>query len=115
MKMKFSILQKIPETTKQCDVIYDLSADKAIHMMCNDIRRADYFISTLMKPLTNIENIRYRQDILKDFIGIEKLFDDMKLIFSRYDKIKNDWRELRSGIYPAGGTDRKSTRLNSSH
>ena len=104
MKMKFSILQKIPETTKQCDVIYDLSADKAIHMMCNDIRRADYFISTLMKPLTNIENIRYRQDILKDFIGIEKLFDDMKLIFSRYDKIKNDWRELRSGIYPAGGT-----------
>lgn len=104
MKMKFSLLHKIPETSKHCDVIYDLSADKAIHTIYKDIRRADYFISVLMKPLTNIENIKYRQDILKDFIGISKLFDDMKLIFNRYDKIKSDWRELRSGVYPAGST-----------
>ena len=104
MKMKFSLLHKIPEKPINCDVLYDLSADKAVHMMSGDIRRADYFVSVLMKPLTNIENIRYRQDILKDFIGIEKLFDDMKVIFNRYDKIKNDWRELRSGIYPSGGT-----------
>ena len=102
--MKFSLLHKTPEKPINCDVLYDLSADKAVHMMSGDIRRADYFISVLMKPLTNIGNIRYRQDILKDFIGIEKLFDDMKVIFNRYDKIKNDWRELRSGIYPAGGT-----------
>lgn len=104
MKMKFSLLHKIPETSKQSDIIYDLSADKIVHMIYNDIRRADYFISILMKPLRIPENIIYRQDILKDFVSIDKLFDDMKVIFNRYDKIKSDWRELRSGIYPAGGT-----------
>ncbi|MCL2518204.1 MAG: hypothetical protein FWF15_06530 [Oscillospiraceae bacterium] len=109
--MKFSLLYKIPETPNLCDVVYDLSVDKAVRLIYTDARRADYFLSVLMKPLLTTENVYYRQEILKDFLNIPKLFSDVKLIFNRYDKMKNDWRELRSGVYPtASGVNQRALR-----
>ena len=102
--IKFSLLQKNPEQMKQCGVIYDLSADKLVRVICPDVRKADYFLSELSKPLTTAENIIYRQEILNDFAAIPKLFDEMKLVFHRYDNVKRDWRELRTRAYPSGDT-----------
>lgn len=108
--MKFSLLYKnIPEEEYRpygeesalSDVVYDLSIDKTVNRLFADSRRTDYFLSVVRRPLTDVEEIRYRQHIFADFLAFPELFDQLKLIFTRYDKIKSDWVELRSGVYPA--------------
>jgi len=105
--MKFSLLYRDTESygTAACDasVLYDLSIDRMVRMISTDARRSDYFLGVISKPLTDPEDIRYRQQILDDFKNIPKLYDDVKLIFNRYDKVKMDWQELRSAAYPASG------------
>ena len=105
--MKFSLLYRDTENIKTAEmdgsVLYDLSVDRMIRMISTDARRSDYFLSILGKPLTDPEDIRYRQEILEDLMNIPKLYDDVKLIFNRYDKVKLDWQELRSAAYPASG------------
>jgi len=105
--MKYSLLYKnIPsdvyENSNPFDVIYDLSIDRTVSMMTNDMRRVDFFLSVLRRPLTDVSDVIYRQQLFSDFIASRELFDALKLIFTRYDKIKSDWVELRSGIFPAG-------------
>lgn len=106
--MKFSLLYKNPpqetfeENKNPFDVVYDLSIDKAVSQICRDSRRVEYFLSVMKKPLEDRNEIIYRQHLLADFIEFPELFDEFKVIFSRYDKIKSDWIELRSGIFPSG-------------
>ena len=108
--MKFSLLFCSPtgeelfdfNESAKSDVIYDLSVDRAIHSVCDDSRRADYFLNVLRHPLKNTDDIIYRQQIFCDFIEFSQLFEELKLTFTRYDKIKSDWIELRSNVSPAG-------------
>lgn len=109
--MKFSLLYKtLPETDfnenlktgEKGDIIYDLSIDRSICAICSDRRRTDFFLSVLRNPLISADDIIYRQRLLGDFIENRELFDELKLIFTRYDKIKSDWIELRSRVYPSG-------------
>ncbi len=100
--MKFSLLKKNAETPVFCDVVYDLSIDRAMERICPDPKRREYFLDTLAHPLTDAENIRYRQQILHDFLTLPKLFTDLQLLFSRYDKIKSDWQEMKLTGVPAG-------------
>jgi len=112
--MKFSLLYRDTENIKTAEmdgsVLYDLSVDRMIRMISTDARRSDYFLSILSKPLTDPEDIRYRQEILEDLMNIPKLYDDVKLIFNRYDKVKLDWQELRSAAYPASSAAGASAR-----
>lgn len=116
--MKFSLLYKnIPDQdqlygeSELSDVVYDLSIDKTVGRICPDRRRTDYFLNIVRHPLTDVEEIRYRQKIFADFIEFPGLFDQLKLIFSRYDKIKSDWVELRSGVYPVNSGSSSSALL----
>jgi hypothetical protein len=107
MNTKFSLLYKTQAADSApplSNVIYNLSVDKIIRSIYGDTMRSEYFLSVISAPLQDVNDIVYRQEILRDFLTAEKLFDDLKMIFSRYDKIKNDWRELRSGVYPSGST-----------
>ena len=52
--MKFSLLSKLPDSYAECGVVYDLSLDRAVKNMVSDKRRAEYFVSVLEKPLTNM-------------------------------------------------------------
>ena len=61
--MKFSLLTKIPDNYAECQVIYDLSVDRAVKEIVTDKRRAEYFLSVLEKPLAKKENIIFRQEI----------------------------------------------------
>lgn len=93
--MKFSLLKKTDDCTVPCNMIYDLSIDRAVYNLIYDKRRADVFISVLSKPLTKKENIVYRQEIFSDLKNIEGLFEALSKIFTRYDKIKSDWHEMK--------------------
>lgn len=103
--MKFSLLQKTEDHPAVCEVLYDLSVDRAVYNLVSDKRRADYFISVLSKPLTERENIIFRQQIYLDFKNIPGLFDSLQLLFTRYDKIKSDWQEMKLGNSAGRGSE----------
>ncbi len=102
--MKFSLLYKKQEEQNPCDVLYNLSVDRSVGAVSGDVKRNDYFLGVLANPLTDVENIRYRQQICTDLAAYPGLLADMKLVFTRYDKIKQDWRESRSNAVPAGAS-----------
>ncbi|MBE6621696.1 MAG: hypothetical protein E7630_01945 [Ruminococcaceae bacterium] len=103
--MKFSLLSKNDGQSAVCQILYDLSIDRAVHNLIPDSRRAEYFLSVLEKPLTDRENIRFRQEIFTDFDTIPGLADALQLLFHRYDRIKSDWQEMKLGAAPSRGAD----------
>lgn len=94
--MRFSLLYKTEESELGQNVIYDLSIDRSIANITADSRRNDYFCNVLSKPLAKKENIEYRREILSDLTQIPGLFDALKVVFNRYDRLKSDWYELKS-------------------
>ena len=109
--MRFSLLSKIPDPQAECGVLYDLSLDRAVKNIVSDKRRAEYFISVLEKPLTKPENIVFRQEIFKDLSTIDGLIDSLKTLFSRYDKIKSDWQEMKLSAVNGRGSEINSEAL----
>lgn len=105
---KFSLLSKIPEDINyealddMSGAIYDLSLDQAVREFCNAKKQADYFIDVLKSPLHNVENVRYRQSILKDLLQNPQLLADLNRLFKRYDTIQDDWKEMRANVYSFG-------------
>ncbi len=100
--MKYSILYKTEETGQSPSLIYDLSVDRCIANISSDIRKNEYFCRVLSVPLTKTENILYRREILSDLCDNRELFSALKTLFTRYDKLKADWLELK------GSTERVS-------
>ncbi len=100
--MSFSLLYKTREEIESSSALYDLSVDRAVAVFCSDRRRAEYFMDVLSRPLQSAENIVYRQDILADLRSCDGLFADLQLHFTRYDKIKSDWRELKQNATGGG-------------
>lgn len=115
--MKFSLLYATPpendiyEPDDGNDVVFDLSVDRSVCAVCPDRRRTDFFLSVLRHPLLSADDIIYRQCLLSDFIEHRELFDELKLIFMRYDKIKSDWIELRSNVHPGGSSSNSEALL----
>lgn len=103
--MKFSLLYKTDDQPALCQILYDLSVDRAVNNLVTDRRRADYFLSILEKPLTNRDNIRFRQEIFTDLHTISGLAEALKLLFNRYDRIKSDWQEMKLGAAPSRGSE----------
>lgn len=99
--MKFSLLKKNEENAELCNIVYDLSIDRAVSAMAPDTRHTEYFLNVISHPLKNIDNIIYRQQIYSDFCTDPELFDELKLTFTRYDRIKSDWHEMKLGIAPS--------------
>ena len=56
----------------------------------------------MKNPLKTAEEIRYRQQILMDFVAMPKLLEELRDIFKNYDTLQTDWREMRAGIYTYG-------------
>ena len=110
--MKFSLLYRQyddearlaenPLAEDMSNAIYDLSIDKAVNAFCRNKESFQYFMEALKAPLTDVEDIKYRQDILLDFIAMPKLLEELRLIFKSYDSLQSDWHEMRSSIYVYG-------------
>lgn len=97
--MKTSLLFTVPEEKERIDIVFDLSIDRSVSFFCKDDKKSEYFMSVLSHPLKKVENILYRQNILNDFTEFPSLFEELKTIFLRYDKMKSDWIELRSAAH----------------
>ncbi len=93
--MKYSILYKTEERQQTSSLIYDLSIDRCIANVSSDTRKNEYFCRILSSPLTKVEDILYRRAILSDFCENTALFSELKTLFTRYDKLKADWLELK--------------------
>lgn len=108
--MKFGLLYKIPEEQDYAghndmqEALYNLSVDRLLDTVCGNKQRAEYFLKTLSNPLHNIENITYRQEIVKNFNDQPQLLSELRRLFRRYDTIKNDWNEMRSNVHPYGAS-----------
>jgi DNA mismatch repair ATPase MutS len=110
--MKFSLLYKNyietfndgdnPLLEDMSNTLYDLSIDKALNEFSRNSESMAYAMEVLKNPLKTVEEIKYRQDILLDFIEMPKLLDELRTIFANYDTLQNEWREMRSGIYVYG-------------
>ena len=104
--MKFSLLYRTAETAERgevFDLAYDMSLDRAVRKIIPDQRRADYLLGVLMRPLTDIDDIVYRQELVRDFGDNPGLLSELKTLFSRYDRVRGDWQQMRSGAYPQSG------------
>lgn len=100
---KFSLLH-LPSSEEEpagCDILYDLSIDRAMHQICTDRKRTDYFLDVVAHPLCTVENITYRQELFADFLAFPELFEKLSLQFTRYDRIKSDWQEMKLGTPPS--------------
>ena len=101
--MKISLLYEDPNKKPQPmagaeQTVYDLSLDRLVAQLCPGEGRADALLRALKTPLTSAENIVYRQHILQDLDSDRELLRSLSTLLTRYDKIKSDWVELRSGV-----------------
>lgn len=101
--MKISLLYKDINIKPQPmagaeQTIYDLSLDRLIARLCTGEGRADALLRALKMPLASSEDIIYRQQILQDLDADRELLHSLSTLLTRYDKIKSDWVELRSGV-----------------
>lgn len=94
--MSYSILYKGEKGKANPDLIYDLSIDRAVSNFSDDQRKNEYFCHILSAPLSSVEEIEYRREILKDLVAAQGLFEELRTQFNRYDRIKADWLELKS-------------------
>lgn len=105
--MKISLLykdinNKAPLMPGAEQTVYDLSLDRLTASLCQGEGNAEAVLSMLRAPLTNGADILYRQQILRDFDADRELLRSLSTLLTRYDKIKSDWVELRSGISHIG-------------
>jgi DNA mismatch repair ATPase MutS len=110
--MRFSLLYKNYVETREFTVnplqahmeetIYDLSIDKAVKELSRDADSCNYTLEVMKNPLKTAEEIKYRQEILMDFVAMPKLLEELRDIFKSYDTLQTDWREMRAGIYTYG-------------
>lgn len=101
--MKISLLYEDPNKKPQPmagaeQTVYDLSLDRLVAQLCPGEGRADALLRALKTPLTSAEDIVYRQHILQDLDSDRELLRSLSTLLTRYDKIKSDWVELRSGV-----------------
>lgn len=93
--MKYSVLYKTPERGQSSSLIYDLSIDRCIANISSDLRKNEYFCQVVSSPLTDTGNIIYRREVLCDLCENPGLLSALKTLFTRYDRLKADWLELK--------------------
>ena len=100
--MKFSLLSKKGCLPENCYAINDLSLPMIFTKISGATRSCDYFLSVISHPLCDISDIEYRRSIIADLERNPDLLSRLKIVFNRYDAMKNDWLELRSGTVHTG-------------
>lgn len=103
--MKFSLLSRSGTPGNVCTAINDLSLPATFTKILGAQKSTEYFLSVISRPLHNIEDIEYRRSVISDLTENPNLLSKLKTVFNRYDAMKSDWLELRSGAAASGGTN----------
>ena len=104
--MKFSLLSQSGSLPSPSSAVNDLSLPSIFSSITGTGRNCDYFMSVISRPLCDIPDIRYRREIIADLEKNPGLTERLKTVFNRYDAMKSDWLELRSGVAAtSGGAD----------
>ncbi len=101
--MKFSLLSRSGILPDTCAAINDLSLSATFTKILGTTRRSEYFLGVISRPLCDIADIEYRRAIICDLEANPDLLDRLKIVFNRYDAMKSDWLEMRSGTASSGG------------
>lgn len=80
-------------------VITDLQIDRAFRTICPEALYREAFLSVLTEPLTDIEEIRKRTDVLSAFMDYPQLLDRLIELVRRMITLKNGWDSERSRLF----------------
>ncbi|MBR2460113.1 MAG: hypothetical protein IKB34_02625 [Clostridia bacterium] len=86
------------------EAIYNLNIDRMVNAACPNAGAAEYFLSVLSKPLTQVEDINYRREILTDMLNEPTLLDGMAAVFKGYDNLRAESEEMMGGIFRYGSS-----------
>ena len=84
------------------DAIYNLNIDRMVDSACSSVSNAEYFLSVLTKPLTDVGEINYRREILQDLIEAPAVLDGLISVFKGYDSLREESEEMAKGIFKYG-------------
>lgn len=107
--MRYSLLYAegaMPENVGFSDsireAIYNLNIDRMVNSACASVLNADYFLSVLSKPLTSVEDISYRREVLADLIEAPKVLEGLISVFKGYDTLREESEEMAGNIFRYG-------------
>ena len=84
------------------DAIYNLNIDRMVNSACASASNAEYFLSVLATPLTDVGDINYRREILQDVIEAPAVLDGLISVFKGYDTLREEAEEMAKGIFRYG-------------
>lgn len=76
-------------------ILYHLSLDRSFSYICADVKKSKYFLSVVSELTDNVDEILYRQEIVKDFEKNPALLEQLISLSACFD-------ELRIGQKTAG-------------
>ena len=94
--MKYSLLYLRPEPERYPGAASDLLLPDTLEKICGP--GSGYFVRVISSPLSSEENILFRREILADLENGPALLVKLKRSFGRYDRLREDWIETRSGV-----------------
>ncbi len=74
--------------------LYHLSADRILQYLTPDVNRRAEFADILSRPLTDAEDILYRQSILRDLDKNRPVFEELLSLFERFADLHADHKAL---------------------
>jgi len=84
------------------EAIYNLNIDRMAEGACKNKRATDYFLSVLARTAPSIEDIKYRAEILRDFIRFPGLLSSLIQLFKSYDNLSFETEEMTKEIFRYG-------------
>lgn len=73
-------------------VLYHLSLDRSVSYLSADVKKREYFFKVLSQPLTDVDSILFRREILADFWGLEGLFEELYELLSSMARLRESHR-----------------------
>ncbi len=80
-------------------VIQDLQIDRAFRLICPDTMLREAFLSVLLTPLTDPDEIGERVKVIREFTAKPELLNKLTELIRRLLMVKNSWDSERSRLF----------------
>lgn len=92
-------------------VFYHLSLDLALSHIIRDSARRAYFLDVTSQPLKNADDIRRRQDAVRDMTSHPGLVAELRALSDQLDAIRAAWNEYRRSQFGMQKAVKRSQRI----